>query len=367
MLVLTAERRREVALAGVVHHRHDRWQVRAAARQLQRGRDVTARRDAAEDPVLRRQAPRHRQALGGRGGDDAGQERHVEVVGDESVADALDAVRPPFPARQERALLGLHGVEAYARIALAQVASDARERPAAALGGDERADDTAALLPDLRAGGAIVGLDVVGVVELAGHPVAGRVAGADLLEAAQREIDVALAARREDQVGAVRARDLLALVAHSLGHDDRAPVALDGRDEGAGDPGVSGGALEHAHARAQVAPRLRALEHVQVDAVLEAAGGAVPLELGVDGRRDAGGHAAERDERGAPDGLSDRAERAAVRVPENRHGSVIVPEIRGGRIRPAAGGGSRAGATPRRSRRRRRERGGSRTVPRRGA
>src|SRR5438132_534231 len=69
------------------------------------------------------------------------------------------------------------------------------------------------------------------------------------------------------------------------------------------------------------------VEHVQIDAVFEAAGGAVPLELHVDGRRDTGGHAIEGDERRAPYCLVDRPERATVRIPENRHGSVIVAEI----------------------------------------
>src|SRR6266851_3886407 len=212
---------------------------------------------------------------------------------------------------------------------LAQEAPHARERAAAALRGDERADDASALLPDLGASGLVMGLDVVGVVELARDPVARPVARADLLEAPEREVHVALAAGREDEVGAVGAHDLLALLAHPLGHDDRAAIALDGRDEGAGDPGVAGRALEHAHPRAEIAPRLGAVEHVQIDAVLEAARRAVPLELHVDRRCQAGGHAVERDEWRASDRLGDGPERTTVRVPENRHGSVIVPEIRG--------------------------------------
>jgi hypothetical protein len=100
-----------------------------------------------------------------------------------------------------------------------------------------------------------VGFHVVGVVELAGHPVPGGIAGADLLEATQREIDVALATGGENQVGAVRAHDLLALVAHPLRHDDRAAIALHRRHECAGDAGVAGRALEHAHARPE--PRAR--------------------------------------------------------------------------------------------------------------
>ena len=141
---------------------------------------------------------------------------------DEAVADALDAVRSPRAPGEQRALLGLDRVEAHARVPLAQEAPDARERAAAALRGDERADDAAALLPDLGPGRPVVRLDVVGVVELPGHPVAGGISGADLLEALQRRSTSLSPPRREDELGAVRAHDLLALVAHALGHDDRA-------------------------------------------------------------------------------------------------------------------------------------------------
>src|ERR1043166_4217530 len=84
-------------------------------------------------------------------------------------------------------------------------------------------------------------------------PVVVVIAPADLCEPLQREIHVALAARREDERGAVRAHDLLALVAHALGHDDCARIALHRGDERAGDTGVAGGALEHGHAGLEIA------------------------------------------------------------------------------------------------------------------
>src|SRR2546421_5850558 len=189
---------------------------------------------------------------------------------------------PPLASRQQGALLGLDRVEPHARVLLAQEAADAGERAAAALRGDKGADDSAGLLPDLGPGRPVVRLDVVGVVELAGHPVAGAVTRADLPQTLEREVHVALAAGREDEVGPVGAHDLLALVAHALGHDDRAAIAFDGSHERAGDPGIPGRALEHAHAPAQIAPGLGAVEHVQINTVFEAAGGAVPLELHVD-------------------------------------------------------------------------------------
>src|SRR5262249_25666181 len=184
-------------------------------------------------------------------------------VGNEAVADALDAVRPPGAAREQGALVRLDGIETHGAVALTQVAADAGQRAAAALRRDERADDAARLLPDLGPGRTHVRLDVVGVVELPRHPVAGGIARADLRETLEGQVYVALAAGREDEVGAVRAHDLLSLVAHTLRHDDRAAIPLHGGDERARDARVAGRAFEHAHAGLQVAARLRLLEHVQ--------------------------------------------------------------------------------------------------------
>src|SRR4029077_5129007 len=105
---------------------------------------------------------------------------------------------------------------------------------------NEGPDAAAALLPDLGPGRAVVDFDVVGVVELPGHPVAGRIAPANLGKTLQREVDVALAAGREDHGGPVSAKYLLALLAHPLRHDDRAAIALHRRHECAGDTRIAG-------------------------------------------------------------------------------------------------------------------------------
>src|SRR5581483_12345035 len=131
-----------------------------------------------------------------------------------------------------------------------------RQRAAAALRGDEGAHHAARLLPDLGPRRAHVRLDVVGIRELARHPVTLGIAAPDLLEPLEREIDIALAPRREDEVGAIRAHDLLALLAHAGRHDDGAPIALDRGHERARDAGVARRALEHAHAGSQLAARL---------------------------------------------------------------------------------------------------------------
>src|SRR5438552_12844022 len=140
VLVLAAERRGEVALPGVVDRRDDRAEPGMPARELQRRGDVAAAGDAAEDPFLAREPARDRHALLGGRGDDAGEDRHVEVPRDEAVADPFDAVVAPRAAREQRALRGLDRVDLHVSVLLAQIAADAGEEPARALRVDERAD-----------------------------------------------------------------------------------------------------------------------------------------------------------------------------------------------------------------------------------
>ena len=318
VLGLAAQRRGEVALARVVDDGDDGGKLGVPAGQLEGGGDIAAARDAAEDPLVPGEPAGGLDALLGGGGDDPGQLGDVEIARHEAVADALDAVMPPRAGGEERALRGLDRVEAHGRIALTQVAPHSREEAARALGVDEGADLALHLLPHLGAGGQHVRLDVVGIVELPRHPVARRIRGADLPELAEGKIHVALAALGEDELGAVGAHDLLALLAHALGHDDGARIALDRRHPGAGDAGVARGAFEDAHARREIAPRLGALEHVEIDSVLEAARGAVPLDLDVERGRDVGGDAVQPDEGSASDGGGDGGQGVRVASPLGR-------------------------------------------------
>ncbi len=64
---------------------------------------------------------------------------------------------------------------------------------------------------------------------------------------------------------------------------------------------------------------LRPLEHVQVDAVLQAAGGAVPLDLDVDRRPDVGGDAVEANEGRVPDGGGDGRQGTGIAAPVGAH------------------------------------------------
>ena len=101
--------------------------------------------------------------------------------------------------------------------------------------------------------------------------------------------------------------------------------------------------------------RLRLLEHVQVDAVLEAAGGAVPLDLDVDGRA-RGGDPVELHERRAAHRAGDGRQRGAIRIPARGHDPRVyrrAPTARNAAGVCAASATSRRTGDRRRRRRRR--------------
>src|ERR1044071_2285847 len=78
-------------------------------------------------------------------------------------------------------------------------------------------------------------------------------------------------------------------------------------------------ALPVEHARTQVAARLGALEHVEVDAVLEAAARPVPLDLDEDTRAHVARDTAQSHEGRANDGVRDRRQGATVTIPGEGH------------------------------------------------
>src|SRR5436853_215055 len=166
----------------------------------------------------------------------------------------------------------------------AQVAANARELAAGALRGDIGIDLAARLLPDFRAGGFVVRLDVVGIVELRRHPVAGWVLPAYLFDLLQGKVDVGFAAERLYHLGAVSHIHLLAFFAHAFGHHDDARVAFDRRDERAGDAGIAGRAFQYGHPFLEVAAPLCPFDHVQVDAIFERPRRAEVFELDADFR-----------------------------------------------------------------------------------
>src|SRR5439155_8814437 len=89
--------------------------------------------------------------------------------GHEVLADALDLPRLRRAARQHAAL-GVGADHLDVRLALLEVAGDAGDGAAGADAGDEGRDLAVGLVPDLRAGRAVVDLRVGEVGELVGPP-----------------------------------------------------------------------------------------------------------------------------------------------------------------------------------------------------
>ena len=285
------------------------------AGQLDGGRHVAPRGDAAENPLLAREALRHFDRLIRRRRYDAGEQRQVKRPGHEAVPDALDAVRPPAPLAQERALLRLHGVELHVRVVLAQEFPHAAHPAARSLRRHDGVDAPVQLLENLRSCREVVRLVVVEVVELGGNPVFPGQCRADLFEFFERQVNVALPARREHQIGPVGAHELFSLIAHPLGHDDDAGIPLHRGYERAGDACVAGGAFEHRHAGPQAAALLRFQNHVVVDAILEAPRWRIPLQLRVDLGAQVRRHLVQANQGRTPDGVENVFRIAPVGIP----------------------------------------------------
>src|SRR5690606_13877771 len=92
---------------------------------------------------------------------------------------------------------------------------------------------------------------------------------------------------------------------HLVRADEHAPVALALCDQREPHPGVAGRGLDDRPAGLQLTARLRGLDHLQCDPVLDRAPRVHVLDLREDRRRQPLGHRAQPDERGVPDELAD--------------------------------------------------------------
>src|SRR5690606_3175172 len=139
-------------------------------------------------------------------------------------------------------------------------------------GADEVGDAPAGVAPDLRPGGLVMGQRVVRVGKLVQHPALatrlhrlGQVTGAFH----------ALFLAHPDQLGAVGAHGVLALLALVRRHDQLHAVAAHRRRHRQGDAGIAAGRLDQHVTGADIAARLRLDDHVQRRPVLDRAGGVV--------------------------------------------------------------------------------------------
>jgi hypothetical protein len=190
-----------------------------------------------------------------------------------------------------------------------EVAADTADRPAGAHPGDEMGDPSPGLAPDLGPGGALVRLGVGRVRVLVGLEGAGDLTGEPVGDRVVRLRRVLLDVGRADHhLGAVGTEQADLLLAHLVGHDEYAAVALErGRD---GEPvaGVPRGRLDDRPARAQQAATLGVLDHRQADAILDAPARIERLHLGEDERAQPRGDLAQTHQRGVPHRVEDAVE-----------------------------------------------------------
>src|SRR5579864_5027177 len=95
-------------------------------------------------------------------------------------------------------------------------------------------------------------LDVVGIDELPHLPVLARGGGLEFFDLFDNQVYIALSARGEYEIGAIRANGFLTLIAHPLRHDNDDGVAFRRANAGCGDTRVAGGTFDDGHARMQV-------------------------------------------------------------------------------------------------------------------
>ena len=179
--------------------------------------------------------------------------------------------------------LGIDADDLHLGLLLVEPAADARDRPAGADGDDDRVELAAGLLPDLGRGDVVVRLRVRHVRVLVGLEAAGDLLGEPRRDRVVRLRRVVVDRRRRDHdLGAVRAEHRDLLLAHLVGHDEDAAVALARRGDGEPDAGVARGRLDDRAARLELPLALGLLDHREADPVLHRAARVQVLELGED-------------------------------------------------------------------------------------
>src|SRR2546430_1842959 len=145
---LAAELGGQVAEPVVVDDGRDAAIPGVVSGQLEAGGHVAARADATEDALLSGQPSGNRDRLVGAHLDDPVQHVEVEHLWHEAVPDPLDPVRAPRTTAEDRALGGLHRVDADASVPSLEVPPAPRHGAAGALRGGEGVDPAAELAPE---------------------------------------------------------------------------------------------------------------------------------------------------------------------------------------------------------------------------
>ena len=233
---------------------------------------------------------------------------HVQVLGDEAGADALDLVGTGLDRfsvdglGDHRAVAGFHG-DGFDRLAgfVLDVAGHTGDGAAGADTSDQHIDGTVTVVPDLGTGGLEVDFGVGGIVELSWHEVFAGIAVGDLLGLGDGT-GHALGGLGEDQLGAENGHHPATLDRHRLGHRQDQLVAAGCCCEGEGDAGVAGGGLDNHLVFGELAALLGIPNHVGADPALHAVSGIATFDLCQHGGFAVLGDAVQLHQRGVADG-----------------------------------------------------------------
>ncbi|MNK90146.1 hypothetical protein D3C87_1101880 [compost metagenome] len=291
----------DVGLAGAGQKDHDDGIGRKGAGHAQGGDHGVAGRAADEEAFLAGEAAGHGEGVAIADALPAVDQAKVDGVGDVVHADAFDLVRLGGVARVDRAFgVGAHDDDV--RLAFLEVLGRAGDGAAGADRGHEVGDLAFGLVPDFGAGGQVVGLGVLVVVELVGLVGAGDLAGeavGDLVVGVGMVLGDG--GGRDHDLGAVGPEQIAFLLAHLVGHGEDAAVALDRGGDRQTHAGVARGRLHDGASGLQESTPLGVFDHVKGGAILHRAAGVEVFDFGQDGRLDPFGHAVKLDQGGSAD------------------------------------------------------------------
>ena len=283
---LLAEQVRAQVLLIVVGQDRDHDRIRPElVLDHQGAQDVRPGRDADGHPDLGGQLLGHDDGIAVVDRDDRVELGQVDDGRDELVADALDAVLADLvPRGHGRRVGGLERMELDGGILLPQEAARAHDRPARPDPGDEGVGTQslpAELPPDLGPGRPKMGVDVVFVGELPRQERAFERGGV-LLGEADAAQEAAFLLGHEADRGPEAADEVLALLAHPVGHEDGHGMTEGPAEGREGDARVAARRLDDHRARLERPSLVAASEDVIGHPVLDAAGHVEVLGLGIE-------------------------------------------------------------------------------------
>src|SRR5205814_2215348 len=141
------------------------------ARHLNRRPDVSACRDADQQPFLTRQTARRRDGVLVLDGDQLVVNVAVEDARHEAGSDALDAAQTWFATREDGRARRLDGDDVHVRQLFFEHLATAGNRAAGAYAGDERVEAALGIAQDLQRRRSAVYGRVGGIIELLRHVV----------------------------------------------------------------------------------------------------------------------------------------------------------------------------------------------------